>query len=154
MPQIFFRLSRKSPGSFARSDGLVVTPSRMPSAAMASMSLMLPVSTNSFIIIAFTFLRLLNQHKGHKGHEEGFPSRIFLCVLGVLCVDSAPQLRLVLDRIREFPDALDFDGHRVTGRQRPDAGRRAGGDDVPGSSVITNVMNSTMYSIEKIRCAV
>src|SRR5712664_3550241 len=118
MPQIFFRLSRKSPGSFARSDGLVVTPSRMPSAAMASMSLMLPVSTNSFIIIAFAFLRLLNQH-------HSFVSLVSFVLT------QRHKLRLVLDRIREFPDALDFDGHRVTGRQRPDAGRRAGGDDVP-----------------------
>src|SRR5215467_16200369 len=49
MSQIFLRLARKSPGSFDRSDGFVVTPSRMPSAAIASMSLMLPVSTNSFM---------------------------------------------------------------------------------------------------------
>ena len=34
MSQIFFRFCRKSPGSFASSDGLVVTPSMMPSAAM------------------------------------------------------------------------------------------------------------------------
>src|SRR6516165_1812770 len=49
MSQIFLRLARKSPGSFARSDGFVVTPSRIPSAAIVSMSLMLPVSTNSFM---------------------------------------------------------------------------------------------------------
>src|SRR5215470_7079583 len=49
MSQIFLRLARKSPGSFASSDGLVVTPSRMPSAAIVSISLMLPVSTNSFM---------------------------------------------------------------------------------------------------------
>ena len=47
--QIRLRFCRKSPASFARSEGLVVTPSRMPSAAMASMSLMLPVSTKSFM---------------------------------------------------------------------------------------------------------
>ena len=49
MSQIFLRFARKSPGSFASSDGFVVTPSRMPSDARASMSLMLPVSANSFI---------------------------------------------------------------------------------------------------------
>ena len=49
MSQIFFRFARKSPGSFASSDGFVVTPSRMPSAAIASISLMLPVSANSFM---------------------------------------------------------------------------------------------------------
>src|SRR5262249_28820276 len=47
--QIFFRLALKSPGSFASSDGLVVTPSRMPRSAIAWMSLMLPVSTKIFI---------------------------------------------------------------------------------------------------------
>ncbi len=47
--QMRFRFCRKSPGSFASSDGFVVTPSRMPSAAIASMSLMLPVSTKSFM---------------------------------------------------------------------------------------------------------
>src|ERR1051325_10426622 len=51
MSQILFRFWRQSPSSFARSDGLVVTPSRMPSAATASISLMLPVSTKSFIVL-------------------------------------------------------------------------------------------------------
>ena len=49
MSQILFRFARKSPDSFARSDGFVVTPSRMPSDAIASISLMLPVSANSFM---------------------------------------------------------------------------------------------------------
>src|SRR5262249_33159367 len=49
MPQIFLRLSRKSPGSLASRVGFVVTPSMIPRSASLSMSLMLPVSTNSFI---------------------------------------------------------------------------------------------------------
>src|SRR6185503_4470451 len=47
--QMRLRFWRKSPASFASSDGFVVTPSRMPSAATASISLMLPVSTKSFM---------------------------------------------------------------------------------------------------------
>jgi hypothetical protein len=47
--QICLRIERESPFSFAISDGLVVTPSRMPIAASASISFRLPVSTNSFI---------------------------------------------------------------------------------------------------------
>src|SRR3954463_4069080 len=50
MSQIFLRFWRKSPDSFASSEGLVVTPSRMPSCAMASISLMLPVSTKIFMV--------------------------------------------------------------------------------------------------------
>ena len=53
--QIFFRFSRKSPGSFASSDGLVVTPSMMPIAASVSMSLMLPVSMKSFMWNSWNF---------------------------------------------------------------------------------------------------
>src|SRR2546428_1884766 len=91
MPQIFLRLSRKSPGSFARSDGFVVTPSRMPSAAIVSMSLMLPVSTNSFITTPSDFR---------------------------------------LDGVHELADAFHPDRHGVAAGQRPDAGWRAGCDDV------------------------
>src|SRR5437868_1930170 len=49
MSQIFFRFWRKSPGSFASSDGFVVTPSMMPMSDSFWMSAMLPESMNSFM---------------------------------------------------------------------------------------------------------
>src|SRR5688572_14085969 len=49
MSQMRLRICRGSPPSLAINDGLVVTPSRIPRSASASISLRLPVSTNSFI---------------------------------------------------------------------------------------------------------
>src|SRR5256885_1973325 len=96
----------------------------MPIAASVSMSLMLPESMNSFMP-HLPVVPPPRQHKGHKGHK----GRFFLCVLGVLGVDSAARL-FVLYWIGELADAVDRDRHRVAGSERTDAFRRAGRNDV------------------------
>src|SRR4051812_21253649 len=83
----------------------------MPSCAIDSMSLMLPVSRNNFIGPPLIANRRLRRSS--------------------LLLQSA-NLRLADDGVGERADPLDLDRHRVAGDERTDAGRRPGRDDVPG----------------------
>ena len=95
--QIFLRFSLKSPGSLASSVGLVVTPSMMPIAASVSMSLMLPESMNSFMVL----LTLRNLQSSEFRVSE---------------IQSLQRQFIIFDRVPQLADAVDLDRDAVAVR--------------------------------------